>query len=97
MSGAPAGMMTPAMARSQMQAMKGMRPEDFEQMARMGDGPAAGAAPNSVLDAQRAAEIMKVWRVPRPHSMSIPSPEARAQMDRRLPRSLGCVGLGLLG
>lgn len=63
MSGAPAGMMTPAMARSQMQAMKGMRPEDFEQMAAMGDGPAAGTAPHSAQDAQRAADIMKVHRV----------------------------------
>lgn len=57
MSGAPRGMMTPEMARRQMEAMRGMRPEDLEQMAAMGD---AGAAAPSVQDAQRAAEMMKV-------------------------------------
>ena len=66
MSGAPRGMMTPEMARRQMEALKGMRPEDLEQMASLGERPVTGGAAPSAQDAQRAAEMLKVRAEQRP-------------------------------
>ena len=60
MSGHPRGMMTPAMARGQLEALKGMRPEDLERMAgASGAGCGPGRAPN-MEEAQRAADMLKV-------------------------------------
>lgn len=79
MSGHPRGMMTPAMARGQLEALKGMQPEDLERMAgatSAGSGP--GHASN-MEEAQRAADMLKVGS----RAGSLPDYDAGKLMEGR--------------